>query len=102
MLVYVACFLGFWWLVSPNYNNSNNVNNVNDANLNNGNNANNSNGVRPANSLKYYGLWTNMVIKKRLENKCYSLLVIRVSYTVNKITDKKLNIVRDNFSRKKL
>ena len=56
MLVYVACFPGFWWLVSPNYNNSNNVNNVNDANLNNGNNANNSNGVRPANSLKHYGL----------------------------------------------
>lgn len=28
-----------------------------------------------------------MVIKKRLENKYYSLLVIRVSYTVNKITD---------------
>ena len=76
------------WLLSPNYNNSNNVNEVNgDGNINNGNNANNSNGVRPVNSLEHYGLWTNMVIKKRLENKCYSLLVIRVSYTINKITN---------------
>ena len=36
---------GWWWLRSPNYNNSNNARNVNnDGNANNNNNVNNTNG----------------------------------------------------------
>ncbi len=88
--------------------NANNEFNVNsDGNLNNNNNANNSNGVAPAlgffkKRVSFLKLWLMnlLVIRKRSkEHIQYSLSVIRVSYTVNKITFKILNIVRDSFSR---
>ncbi|MBR5647091.1 MAG: hypothetical protein IKX23_10675 [Treponema sp.] len=56
---------GYWWLRSPNYNNSNNARNVNNnGNANNNNNVNNDNmGVVP--DLSLHSLEMQVLLKKK-------------------------------------